>query len=269
MIEWWIWVLIALGLFIIISVWSRLDSETRSDIKSFLWKAKVPIALIIFFIYTSQVWGTVAETQVGQWKAATLFFFFGLFVWISTNLFIARERYESTTAIADNRHGSCAKYERRGDWVILNIGSIDATAFPYPFGHEVWVCPITAFNKLADQLIVKSQLQRVDVTEVPTEVHDFIIATTGYNKENVYFGIFTLEEKLNDKVKLETSEGKLRLAEYETKLKDTNRMLNEARAMVKGKTSVIKSFVSDTDTILKKAKGQSLLSGSSNKEEKE
>ena len=56
------------------------------------------------------------------------------------------------------------------------------------------------------------------------------------------------------------SEGKtLEPTEFENKLKDTQRLLNESRQMLKGKTSAIRGFVSDADTIRKKAGGRSAL----------
>ena len=90
---------------------------------------------------------------------------------------------------------------------------------------------------------------------------DELDGLSGYNKDDIYYGEFSLDE-LKTGFQIKDLESKsLDLQEYEFKLRDTNRMLNEARLMLKGKTSTIKGFVSDTSTIQKKASGKSAFSG--------
>lgn len=248
----WLYILIGLAVaFFIYYFWKKTEQEQKSSIKTTIWKYKIPIILTGLFLYFFNIWGYVSDSWLGKWKSAVAFYLFGLFLWVNVKLFLSHERYSSTQAVSDNRHGSCSQYQEIGDYIAMNIGSCDATAFPWFYGHETWVVRKENFNKVGNQIFTHTQLIKSDIMEIPAQVHDFVESTTGYNKENIYYGEFSQETKLEN----------VNAEELENKIKDTNRVLNETRTMLKGKTSSIKTFVSDANIIQKKAKGESLLGG--------
>lgn len=222
-----------------------------------LWRAKVPIIIIAIYLYFRDRWGIVADSWLGQYRSATVFLFTSLFIWQTGKMFLQSERYKSTQAIADNRHGSCGKYEEKGDYVVLNIGSLSGDAdIPWRSGHETWVVRRESFKKIGEQIYVGTQLDKSDILEVPPYIKDFIESTSGYNKENIYYGEFSQIAKIDDPEKNEVTD----------KLRDNQRLNNELKAMLRGKTSAIKGFVSDTAAIQKKAKGESLIGKSGGEE---
>lgn len=243
------------GLWVFSRIWKNLDESTKHNLAEKGKKLIIPVLLIFIYLYFRKKWGPVSESWLGEYNSATVLVFFLFMIWKLSVLFLAKERYVSTAAIADNRHGSCAKYQPIGDYMVLNIGSVDAAGFPWPYGHETWVVRREAFQKFTDQICCSTQILQADLLEVPVQVYEFISTTTGYNKNNIYYGEFSQKVKIQDPEK-----GRL-----EMEMRDTNRMLNENRTMLKGKTSAVKSFVSDTSIIQKKAKGESLLSSSEEK----
>lgn len=259
--SWVFWVTGIVGAFLIYLF--ILNDEMKAGVKVFVKKFGVWIVLIGAWYFLRDYLGFFTPDNFFGRKANTYFLLLGILYLLGLN-FIARERYISTQAVADNRSGSCARYKQIGEWIILNIGSCDADAFPWHDGHETWVVPAIHFNKInkkqnasATQIVVQTNIQKADLLEVPSTCFDFIQSTGGYNKDNVYFGIFSADE-LESEMKLKDETGKeFDLTIWESKLKDTNRMLNENREMLKGKTSQIKRFVSDVSTIQKKASGRS------------
>jgi hypothetical protein len=260
-----IYLLIALvAFFIIYWIWKQLDSYTKSGITSTLKRFAVPIVLIILFFYFRKKWGTLAESSMANWNTATVVLVFLLLIWQAGVLFLVREKYHSTAAIADGdrMHGSCANYQHKGDYMILSIGSIDAPGFPWPYGDGTWVCPAEHFNKINEhlgaptQIYIKTFLEKVDINDIPPYCKDFIMSTSGYNKNNIYYGELT-EKEMMDEVK---DDGQIKTKrDMELKLKDTNRMLNESRMMVKKNYQDLKRLFTDWDSIQKKMKGQSTI----------
>lgn len=254
------------GLVLVFGIYTWvLDESTKSSVKIFLKTYGVWIGLFIGWLFCRSYWGYFTPDDWMGRKANTYFLIFAMLWGIATN-FLGKERYISTQAICDNRSGSCAKYEEIGDYVVLNIGSTDAPLFPWDLGHSAWCVPKRHFNKInniknasATQIKIATQVQKCDLEELPAQIHDFIETTSGYNKEDVWYGEFSLDELKSGNV-IEVDGKKVDMKEYETKLKDTNRMLNESRTMLKGKTSAIKGFVSDASTIQKKASGRSAFS---------
>lgn len=262
---WLVWVIALLGVFII---WNYfLSEESKTVVWGLLKRYFVWLIIIAAYIYMRTYWGYFTEADSFFGRKANTFALYLVLLWGLAVNFLGRERYVSTQAICDNRSGSCASYKEVGDYIILNIGSCDASLFPWEWGHESWVIPKRHFNKIngkpnasQTQILIKTNIVQVDLTEVPPQCHDFIETTSGYNKEIVYYGEFSLAElesgeTITYKGGKNKAEQELTMEEYETKMKDAFRMINEARAMVKGKTKSILGFISNVSTIQRKAKG--------------
>ncbi len=253
------------GLVVATIIYSLLNEELKASVRSFFKKFGIWIIIALAWFFLRDRLGFFTQDDWFGRKANTYFLFLGILYLLGLN-FLARERYVSTQAVADNRSGSCARYKQLGDWIVLNIGSCDANAFPWHDGHETWVVPAKHFNKInskpnssSTQIVVQTNIQHSDLLEVPPLCYDFIQSTSGYNKENVYYGLFSAEE-LESGIKIKAEGVEFEPSVWETKLKDTNRMLNENREMLKGKTSQIKRFISDVNVIQKKASGKNAFS---------
>jgi len=260
----WFWWALAGATAFIVWVWI-LSDDIKKSLLSMFKKHWGVLFVAVAYIYMRAYSGSFGPDDTFNLKANTYGVML-LFLWGIAKNFLGLERYKSTQAIADNRSGSCAEYKEVGDYVVLNIGSCDAPLFPWSWGHETWVVPKRHFNKINNkatasrtQIKIKTNIQRSDLGEVGAKVKDFIEGDSGYNKENVFYGEFSRDEILSKPIFKDDELAKLNTSEYENKLKDTNRLLNEARAMLKGKTSAIKGFVSDADVIRKKAGGGSTI----------
>ena len=240
-----------------------LPEGSKAEVRRFLKSWGVWLFLFLGWLYFHNKWGYWGPDEWLGNKANSIFFFLAI-GWALARNFLERERYHSTQAIADNRSGSCAKYQELEDYVVLNIGSVDADLFPWSMGHETWVVRKRHFNKIngkintPSQILCESQLVQCDLTEVPPSAHDFIETSFGYNKDVVFYGEFSQAELISD-AKIELGTTSVNTKEYQKILKDTQRMLNEARSMLKGKLSAVKRFVSDVGTTLRKASGQSVI----------
>ena len=268
--SWWsfipLWAWLVLGGFVALAIYFFiLNDHSRSIVWRLIKAYGFFIILAVIYLLMRHYWGFF---ETGDWftRKANAYCLLILAGYLIGREFLGKVRYKSTQAICDNRSGACAEYQDVGKYVVLKIGSTD-WFIPWEWGHETWVVPKRHFNKINEkpnasktQIKIKTNVTQCDLNEVPPKCRDYIETTFGYSKEDVYYGEFSLAEiKSGLKIKDEKSGKTLEPTEFENKLKDTQRLLNESRQMLKGKTSAIRGFVSDADTIRKKAGGRSAL----------
>lgn len=264
-----LWVWWVLGALILLFIYFQVSSETKKKV-GYLFSKYWPLLFIILIYF-------LMRANLGTWseddwlgKQANTYGILLLSAYILGRLFLQRERYFSTHAVADNMSGSCALYFPCGDHVAMIIGSTDATGFPWPFGHATWIVPKRHFKKVNGkrnspaQIYCKTQLFKSDINEIPPLCKELIEPDKRFDKENIFYGEFSHEEKLHINEEKKNSKdakekAKKSAEELELTIRDSNRMLNESRTMIKGKSSSIKGFVSDAEAIRKTAQGKSFL----------
>lgn len=261
-----IWWLVA-GLAVLLVYLFALNDEQKVGVNGFMKKYTLWVFVILLFFWGRSNWGFWVETDTAfhfSRKSDTFIVIASLAIGWSIQ-FLGKLRYLSTQAVCDNRSGSCADYQEVGEYTILNIGTVDADMFPWYHGHETWIIPTRHFRKINGsknmtkaQIIIATLVDKVDITELSSECQDYIESSSTYNKENIYYGEFSMNEircAKDKNYKVDIDGVKLDLNDYATKLKDTQRLLNESRQMVKGKTKAILGFMSHNNEIQKKARG--------------
>lgn len=237
-------------------------SDEKKDIaKQFMKKFGFWIVFILLWISCNNFFGVWNyNAPIGSFfsRRATTIFLFLFFIINIFKLLIWFIRYIEVQAICDNRSGACARYVQRGRYIILSIGSTDW----FDFGHESWVVPIKHFNKINNkpnssktQIEIKTRVTRSDIEEIPKEAFDFFemeAEADGFNKENIYYGEYSLRDieennRINDK-----KGNKLSLLD----IKNINRQDNETQRMLSSKLKLRKEFFSAINTIRKKASGE-------------
>jgi len=261
----YVWWLLAFVLAFVIYKFA-FDDDMQEQTRGFVKTYAVWLILVLVFLYGRNNWGywEASEGLIHFSRVSDTFLIVISLTILLGRMFLGRERYLSTQAIADNRSGSCAEYQEVGDYVVMNIGSCDADMFPWLTGHETWIVPKRHFskingadNKTRGQIIIETFITKKDITEINTACQSFIEGSKGYHKEDIYHGEFSRNEILQNPGRaLKDKNGKkLTLSDYEKKLDDTTRLLNEARAMIQGKTKTMLGYVSHVGQIMKKAKG--------------
>lgn len=253
--------------FLILYFLRKLDPEIRAPIFNFFIQWWPIILAVIAYFYFRNKWGIVAESDIGEWKLATLALDVFILLYWGANMFLQKERYFSTQAISDNRSGSCADYKQIGEYIVLNIGTCN-NLFPWPIGYETWVVPAEHFFKIDGtttnpkaQIAITTFIMQADVDEVPPTCKEFIESNKNFNKTNIYYGEFTQSE-LTDEIDILNEKGmkvKITKRDFNLKIRDTQRLWNEQRTMTKGKSGDLKRYWSDQAAINRKMQGKSVL----------
>jgi hypothetical protein len=259
-------VTIALAVLVFIIVYHYMPDEAKKKSKMFLWEYGVFVVLFILWLYFRNQWGLVyehPEAWPGNIRRATFFFGFGALLYFAVKSWLYEFRYYTNHAIADNRSGSCHRFQEVGstgegnNWVILFIGGSGTSdhkfVFPWPWAHEIWVVPKTACQFIGNQILVKSQINKVDILDVPEEVNEFIENDTfaKFAKDYIFFGLWDAEIRAtNPNVQI-----------IESNVEKLNSRINELKEMLRGKLSVVRSFVSDTMAMQDRLKGKSRFGG--------
>jgi hypothetical protein len=249
------------GAAIALTIYLYLNEYQQHQVGLFAKKYGIWVGLILCWL---MFYNSLGQFQYGDFfnkKANVCFIIISLIVGL-TYSFMYRERYFSTHAICNNRHGSCAEYEFAGDYVLLNIGSCDYD-FPLHKGNETWVVPRKHFNKINGkpntpkaQIYIKTKVTQCEIGEIPSYCYHSLIKNDSFNKEKIYFGMFSLEELEDKNTTLEDHKGnKLSPEMYEAYAKEVNISLNNSREINKGNMDNIKRQVSNLDQIRKKASG--------------
>ena len=124
-----------------------MDENTKAIFKNFIYQYGFYIGLLLAWLFMRQYLGYFTEEDWFD-KQANTYALFILFLFLIAKNFLGVLRYQSTQAICDNRSGSCTKYQRLGEHVVMNIGTTDADGIAWPFGHETWVVPYRHFKKI-------------------------------------------------------------------------------------------------------------------------
>ena len=265
------YVFFLIGIAISVGIYFSFDDEKRHKANLFL--KEWGIWILIFFSWLffrnrlgyfdyGTFWNNRANTA-----AILISLVYGIFIFVRF-----KQRYKSTHLIADNISGSCASYEYCQDFVICNLETTDEGWIPQVHGERTLVVPARHFHKIngkensaKSQIWVETKVMKSDIEEVPQYVYDTIMGNplkgiTGnkhYNWDNVYLGYFSAAELENKDLKLKDNENiSLDPAHWEARMKDTNRMLNDSRIMLKEKLSNGKTIISDLGAIYKKGRGK-------------
>ena len=263
------YVFFLIGIAISVGIYFSFDDEKRHKANLFL--KEWGIWILIFFSWVffrnrlgnfdyGTFWNNRANTA-----AILISLVYGIFIFVRF-----KQRYKSTQAICDNRHGSCAKYYPKGDYVFLNIGTTDEGWFPQVNGDETWIVPARHFKLINEttsspktQIYIKTNVSKMELLDLPNEAYNFFETesqSAGYNKDNIYYGEQTLEEAKNSKP-ITDENGKKNINEMlMLKVKNTQRMLNESQSMVKSKLMHTRKFVNDANVIGRKERGQGAYS---------
>lgn len=256
------WVLFLFIAIIAIIVYSYLPSEIKQTTKEFLKKYGIYIAIFLAWLYFRNKWGFVYEFPE-KWPAdmrrATFFAVFALMLFQLAKWLMYEQRYYTRAFVSNGVSGSCNRFQEVGDWIVFFIGttgsSTEKLVIPFPIPQKIVVAPRVAVDYLGEPIVCKSLVSKVDVTDLPEEVRDFIEKDTfgRIAKENVWFGIWDQEIRTSNP----------RYDEIELLLKKYNSRVNELSDMLKGKLKTVKGYVSDTLAMTDKLKGKSWKSRAS------
>ena len=246
-------VLFLIGFVIAYAIYYYSPDEIKLSIKKVLMDYGVYICLFVFWLYYKNKWGIVADHLFwAEMRYATFLFcmvggiYFGVLTWLY------EFRYYTNHFMCNNLHGSCHRFQEKGDWAIFFLGgsgsSDEKFVLPFPFCKKIVVVPKVAVQFLGNQIFALSQVEKVDLLDLPEEVADFIENDTfgRWCKDNIYAGLWdekitALNPKYND---------------LESLYKKSNARVNELKKMLQGKLTTVKQFVSDTFAMQDKITGK-------------
>lgn len=255
-----IFFLIAIG--ILGFIYYFLPSDIKDSVKKFLAKSWIYIIGFIFWLYFKGKWGLVSDDP-SRWPAnmsyASFIIGFLLLLYWGIKSWLYEMRYYTHHFVGDNISGSYTRVQEVGNvaeddsWVVVFLGtsgsSDEKMIFPWPFPQKIAVFPKSTADFLGSQLVAKCQFAKVDILEMPEEVHNFIEndSFARWAKDDLWFGIFSTELNASD-------------PKYQSlfnKIVSENSRKNELTTMLKGKLNIVKNFVTDTMAIQEKFKGKS------------
>lgn len=246
---------IAILLVVTIFIYYFLPEEMKYGARKIFATYGVYILLFLLWLYFRNKWGIVAENEtIGQMKLATFMFLLGCLIYFAVVSWLYEFRYYTNHAVANNRHGSCHRYQEVGDWIILFIGGSGSSdqhfVIPWPYVKEIWVVPRVSVQFLGNQIFVLTQLEKVETLDLPEEELENAIVFDVFGKwakHEVYFGIAP------EKIKAIYPQ----YHDLQSLLMKQGARINELKNMLKGKLNTTKTFVSDTLGMTDKFRGKS------------
>lgn len=256
------WLLFSLSAVFLFFVYYYLPEDVKDPIKKGLKSYGIYIVLILFWLYFRNKWGFVSEHEwIGGMKYATFLIFLVGILYFATKSWLYEQRYYTNQLICDNISGSVHRYQEigsigsRDNWVVFFLGtsgtSDERFVVPWPWAKKLIVVPKVACEFIGNQIFVRSQVAKADILELPEEVAHFIEHDTfgRWCKDEIYFGLWSIRAKASDP----------KFEELESTMKKTNSRINELKAMLEGKLTSTKRFISDTLAMQDKLKGKSFF----------
>lgn len=254
-------VLIFFGVILYV-IYYNLPEETKSGVKKFLMEYGVYVVIFLIWLYWKSQTGSIYESP-DKWPAnvnrATFFCGLGVLVFILVKSWLYEFRYYTHHFTADNISGSCHRYHEIGNvgepennWAVFFLGgsgtSDERFVFPWPWIKKVVVVPKCSVQFLGNQIIAFSQVDKVDINDLPEDVRDFIENDNfgRWVKDKIYFGLWDVQKKARSP----------KYVKIESELKKANHRINELADMLKGKLSRTKAFISDTLAMTDKVRGK-------------
>ena len=216
------------------------------------WYWIIPVIILLIFWHAGQFNPETFFNKRANSALIILVLLYKIVVWEFSHL-----RYKSTRFVADGISGSCWLYYKRGDYVILLLGTIDYV-IPWKFNLKIVVLPRRKVHFMKDNILGKSHIYSfvqpdkiTDLNKIPNEAKEFINSHWWISKQEVWYGEITQEEKEWEKEIWEENteenkrefKGKIKpLAQLWKKLQFNHRNYNLAKGVAEGNPSAIKEL---------------------------
>lgn len=257
--DWMLFLIIAVICFII---YYYLPDEIKEPIKKFGKEYGFYVVLLLAWLYFRDKWGLVSDhAWISEMKYASFLIGFVLILYFATKSWLYEQRYYTNQLICDNISGSVHRFQELGNignknnWVVFFLGTSGSSderfVIPWPWAKKLVIVPKVSCQFIGNQIFVKTQVAKVDILELPEEVAHFVENDTfgKWCKDELYLGYWSIDIKATDP--------KYEELEALTKKKDSR--INELKAMLEGKLTSTKRFISDTLAMQDKLKGKTLF----------
>ncbi len=247
--------LFLIGVVVVYIIYRYCPDDTKILIQKIIINYGFYIGAFIFWLYFRKKWGIIADFPQewpGSMYRVTFYVGFVIIIYFAFKSWLYEFRYNTNQFIGDNIHGSVARTHRCGDWIVEFLGtsglSDEHWCIPWPWTKRISVYHKSTRLKLGNQRVSIAHFEKVDLFDMPVEIADFLEKDTFAKLclDELWLGVFSNELLASDP----------EINEILQKFKKINARSNEDSAMLKGKLTKTKGFVSDTIATADKLRGK-------------
>lgn len=255
------WMFFLAGGILIYIIYYYLPDDTKTDVRWFLANYGIYVLAILVWLYWHSKTGAIYEFP-SKWPAnmnrATFFVSFAIILYVLVKSWLYEFRYYTYHFVADNISGSCHRYHEIGNvgepesnWAIFFLGgsggSDEKFVFPWPWVKKIVVVPKSSVQFLGNQIVAFSQVDKVNIDELPEDVADYIEKDPfgRWKKEEVYFGLWDISVKAKNP----------KFQDIENQIKKQDNTINKLKKMLRGDMQAIREFVSGTTAVQRRLRG--------------